>query len=557
MSGWRIPGFEELHELGTGAQGRVVLARRQTTGEMVAIKYLAPELLTDPRHMAMFRDEVNMLARVANPHVARLHEYVETPQGAAIIMEAVNGVSLRDVLGQSPPLPPEGALLVLKGSLQGLAAAHATGVVHRDYKPANVVVESNGNSKLIDFGIAVLAGEGATSGTPAYMAPEQWHGAPATPATDVYSATCVFFECVTGHPPYASGETTTLRRMHESAPVPAEAVPEALRGLVAHGMAKYPTQRPPGAEQFVTMLEQVAISSYGPDWERRGWAALGAATAVLAAAFPAAALGMTSGATTALGHGAVHLAGKAGAKGLLGKATGVKVGAGLATAAVAATTVYLVWPTPQPVGGTSAGSLHMYLTQPGKIIPLRDPTVADSPVLDYGFTVSPANVRPGMSVHATVRFFSRAHDSPDKRKTAPACYDRFTARLTDDYSYDVGSGSARKHFTQALLYPDAGAPGQLPTTKPIAVSLTEKVNSERNYYDATRCAYVVSDAYTLTFTVPKRNVLRPRAYLLSPIGPPRITSIITSRGSSKKSPLDPASAGARSEGTLPKITVLG
>ena len=70
---------------------------------MVAIKYLAPELLTDPRHMAMCRDEVNMLARVANPHVARLFEYAETPEGAAITMEAVNGVSLRDVLSQNPP----------------------------------------------------------------------------------------------------------------------------------------------------------------------------------------------------------------------------------------------------------------------------------------------------------------------------------------------------------------------------------------------------------------------------------------------------------------------
>jgi serine/threonine protein kinase len=82
---------------------------------MVAIKYLASELLTDPRHMAMFRDEVNMLARVANPHVARLFEYAETSQGAAIVMEAVNGVSLRDVLSRNPPLPPEAALTVLKG----------------------------------------------------------------------------------------------------------------------------------------------------------------------------------------------------------------------------------------------------------------------------------------------------------------------------------------------------------------------------------------------------------------------------------------------------------
>ncbi|MGH3379968.1 MAG: hypothetical protein ACRDP6_35080 [Actinoallomurus sp.] len=151
--------------------------------------------------------------------------------------------------------------------------------------------------------------------------------------------------------------------MHESAPVPAEAVPEKLRPLVAHGMAKYPAQRPPGAEQFVTLLEQ------------------------LAAAFPAAALGVTGSA--ALGHGAAHLAAKVGAKGLFGKATGVKVGAGIATAAVAATTVYLVWPAPQHVGGATSGSLHMCLNQPGKIVPYRNPTVADSPPNITGTPVSP------------------------------------------------------------------------------------------------------------------------------------------------------------------------
>ena len=290
MNGWRIPGFDELHELGAGAQGRVVLSRRQATGELVAIKYLAPELLTDARHMAMFRSEVNMLARVADPHVARLHEYVESSQGAAIVMEAVNGVSLRDVLGQNPPLAPEAALTVLKGSLLGLAAAHTARVVHRDYKPANVIVEGNGHSKLIDFGIAMLAGEGARSGTPAYMAPEQWRGHAASPASDVYAATCVFFECVTGRPPYTSGETTTLRRMHESAPVPAQAVPETLQPLVTHGMAKDPARRPPSAQDFVAWLEQLATQAYGPDWERRGWMVLGAATTVLAAAFPIAAI---------------------------------------------------------------------------------------------------------------------------------------------------------------------------------------------------------------------------------------------------------------------------
>jgi hypothetical protein len=550
MSLWRLSGFEELHELGSGAQGRVVLARRVGTGEMVAVKYLAPELLGDPRHRAMFRDEVNMLVRVADPHVARLYEYVETPEGAAIVMEAVNGVSLREVLRHGP-MAPEAALVVLKGSLLGLAAAHAVRVVHRDYKPANVLVEGNGNSKLIDFGIAGLSGEGTVAGTPAYMAPEQWHGAAVSPAADVYSATCVFFECVTGGPPYASGDTTTLRRMHEAAPVPAQAVPEPLRSLVAQGMAKNPAHRPPGAHQFVTLLEQLAVSAYGPDWERRGWIALGAATAVLAAAFPAAALGLTSG-TTGLAHGAAHLAGKVGAKGLFGKATGLKVGGGLVATAVAATTVYVVWPAPRHVGGTTSGSLHMYVNQPGKIGPYRKPTVADSPVLDFNFTVSPANVRSGTRVRVTSRYVSSVPTTPDKRKTAPTCYDRREARVTGDVDYEVRSGdfSAKGEYENVYLYPDAGT-GRLPTTKPFIMAMTFNPAKLVNRYDSTRCVSVDTSTDTLTFTVPR--TLSRGTYLVSPIGRPRITRIRT--GPKLNRFVDPEAAGAQAEGRLPKLTI--
>jgi Protein kinase domain len=556
MSHWRADGFEELRELGAGAQGRVVLARRVTTGELVAIKYLAAELLDDARHRAMFRDEVNMLARVADPHVARLHEYVESPQGAAIVLEAVNGVALRDVLSRNPgPLTPEAALAVLKGSLLGLAAAHAVDVVHRDYKPANVLVEADGNSKLIDFGVAVLAGERTFAGTPAYMAPEQWNRAPATPATDVYSATCVFFECVTGAPPYASGDTTTLRRMHEAAPIPAQAVPEPLRPLVAAGMAKDPAHRPPGARQFVDLLDRLATDAYGPGWERRGWIALGAATAVLAAAFPAAVLGMTSG-VTGLAHGAAELAGKVGAKGVFGKATGIKVGGGLVAAAVAATTIYLVWPPPQ-VGGTVSGSLHMYLDRPGAFLPYGDATAADSPVLDYGFTVSPARVRPGLPLHVTERATTLSPGPPDRRATAPRCYDRVIARARrahiSTFSYLVIPGNQRENNDYVSFYP-ASREKRLPTAPGVDVKVgLRKDIAHDSHYDANTCALVGHLTATFTFTVPKD--LRQGDYLLSPIGPPRITGI-DAGVNGRNTQVAPESAGAQVQGALPKISVL-
>lgn len=264
---WRLTGFTEERELGRGAQGRVVLARHTASGTPVAIKYLVGG---DPGAVGALRSEAQMLGRLTSPYVARLYQFVEGEHGAAIVMEAVNGASLKEVLREHGALAPEAALLVLKGSLLGLAAAHAVGVVHRDYKPANVVVRGDGLSKLVDFGIAVLAGGSSMSGTPVYMAPEQWRGEPASPATDVYAATCVFVECVTGRRPFATAERAALMNQHLTAQVDVREVPEPLRRLVLEGMAKDPGQRPPGAAEFVTRLESVAVAAYGSDWEQIG-----------------------------------------------------------------------------------------------------------------------------------------------------------------------------------------------------------------------------------------------------------------------------------------------
>src|SRR5262245_57669446 len=191
VGAWRVPGYTEIRELGTGAAGRVVLARHDDNGTLVAVKYLSADLRQDLGFVGRFRHEARLLALMEpNPHTARLYEYVEAPQGSAIVMELVDGVSLRAMLRSEGPTGAEAALAVLKGSLMGLASAHALGVVHRDYKPENVIIEASGVSKLVDFGIAAPAGEATNmTGTPPYMAPEQWAGANASPATDVYAAT--------------------------------------------------------------------------------------------------------------------------------------------------------------------------------------------------------------------------------------------------------------------------------------------------------------------------------------------------------------------------------
>ncbi len=286
-SQWGVPGYTEVRELGSGATGRVVLARQDHDGAEVAIKYLSDELRADVGFVARFRHEARLLGTMRSPHNARLVEYVETGYGAAIVMELVNGVSLRELLRSQGPTGPEAALTVLKGSLQGLAAAHAMGVVHRDFKPENVIVQGDGGSKLVDFGIAVMAGEGTSAaGTPPYMAPEQWAGHPSSPATDVYAATVVFFECLTGARPFRAPNLAALARQHQSTPPPVQEVPGPLQELVERGLAKHAGERPPSAEAFLTELEAVAADAYGTDWEERGRHRLAGLSGLLLLMFP-------------------------------------------------------------------------------------------------------------------------------------------------------------------------------------------------------------------------------------------------------------------------------
>jgi eukaryotic-like serine/threonine-protein kinase len=282
MSAWAVPGYTEERELGHGASARVVAATRNDTGQQVAIKYLAPRLLRDPNFLARFREEVELLASIDVPHVVRLFDYVEAPgQGAAIVMELVDGVSLHEMITRQGPTSPESALVVLKGSLLGLAAAHQLGIVHRDYKPENVLVDGAGNSKLTDFGVAVKAGDRApVGGTPLYMAPEQWNGEPATPASDIYAATAVFFECLTGQTPF-TGRLEHLAMQHQTGEIPVALVDQPLQALIERGLAKDPRDRPAHAVEFVAELNRVADREYGEDWEERGGNELGKRAAAL------------------------------------------------------------------------------------------------------------------------------------------------------------------------------------------------------------------------------------------------------------------------------------
>ena len=334
---WVVPGYRHERELGSGASGRVVFARHLETGTAVAIKYLVHGLSDESDFRSAYRTEARLLSELTSPNVARLYEYVETTYGAAIVMELVEGVSLRALLRAEGATIPEAALSVLKGSLLGLAAAHQSGVVHRDYKPENVLITPKGTSKLVDFGIAARSGETpAAAGTPLYMAPEQFSGAAANPATDVYAATATFFECVTGAQPYSGTTIFELMYKHVEAPIPDEQAPEPIRPLIRAGLAKAPGERPPTAAEFVGALERVAVRAYGEDWEERGQRKLATLLAMLPLLLIGSPVGGPSGgtsvATSNLGSGS----GGSGGAGSGGAASGGAGSGGAGSAGAAA-----------------------------------------------------------------------------------------------------------------------------------------------------------------------------------------------------------------------------
>ena len=395
---WAVPGYAHERELGAGASGRVVLARHEPTGTAVAIKYLTGHVGRDHRFREAFRDEARLLGDLDSPYIARFYEYVEDGRHAAIVMELVDGIALRTLLRQEGATDPEPALTVLKGSLLGLAAAHAAGVVHRDYKPANVLVGTDGLSKLVDFGVAVRSGEtGAVAGTPSYMAPEQWAGKPATPATDVYAATVTFYECLTGTKPYTGSTMFELAVQHAEAPIPNDQVPEPVRPLIRRGLAKTPPERPQSAADFVAELQAVATAAYGEDWEERGQRKLAALVALLPLLLPSAAGGGASGSTalahTQLGEGAGALAAggavaaaarshvpplrrrlRRRGKLLVGAVVAVLISAGLAVTAVATS-----GDGPAPEGAASTPSALTSLTSGPPVAPASGPSTSGSP----------------------------------------------------------------------------------------------------------------------------------------------------------------------------------
>ena len=254
--------YEVKEILGQGGMGTVFKAVDRELGEVIAIKTLKKEFLADdPTALERFRSEIRLARRISHRNVVRTHDIGENSGIYYITMECVEGKSLRDLIKARGRLPVSVTLSVGKQLARALEIAHEQGVIHRDIKPHNMVVEPNGVLKVMDFGIARLALQpqesgvtqaGMIIGTPEYMAPEQLAGKELDARVDLYAAGCVLFECLTGKPPITADTPYQLvARLLEDVPVSVSTinaeVPAALDDLISQLLAKDPVHRPSSA----------------------------------------------------------------------------------------------------------------------------------------------------------------------------------------------------------------------------------------------------------------------------------------------------------------------
>ncbi|HJR60497.1 MAG TPA: serine/threonine-protein kinase [Vicinamibacterales bacterium] len=190
--------YRIVGRLGKGGMGEVFRADDLRIGQQVALKFLAPEVDRDPALLTQLHTEVRMARQVSHPNVCRVYDIDEVDGHTFLSMEYVDGEDLASLLRRIGRFPEERGLAITRQICAGLAAAHERGVVHRDFKPANVMIDGTGKVRITDFGLAGLAGESLRAGTPAYMAPEQLAGGEVTARSDIYALGLVLYELFTG-----------------------------------------------------------------------------------------------------------------------------------------------------------------------------------------------------------------------------------------------------------------------------------------------------------------------------------------------------------------------
>jgi serine/threonine protein kinase len=245
--------YEILAEAGSGSMGNVYKARDRETRETVALKLLKPEIASDQTMIERFKNELLFARKITHKNVCRVYEFNRIGPVAYTSMEFVEGESLRSVLNRFGGLPPRKAIDLVGQICSGLKEAHAQGIVHRDLKPENVMIDAQGNVKIMDFGIArsmeaVTRLTGSMVGTPAYMAPEQVGGKPVDYRTDIYSLGLIMYEIFTGAQAFQAENAVAvaLKQMRESPVPPHEIepmVPVSIERAILKCLEKEPAKR--------------------------------------------------------------------------------------------------------------------------------------------------------------------------------------------------------------------------------------------------------------------------------------------------------------------------
>ena len=242
--------------LGVGGMATVQLAFDTRLERYVAVKLLAEHLAEDASFVSRFKREALAAARLVHPNIVQVFDFGSDRHSSRqfIVMEFVDGHSCAELLRDKGPMPPRDAVEILCQACRGLDYAHRNGVVHRDVKPGNLLVNTDGVVKLADFGIAKAAEQsditkvGSVLGTAAYLSPEQARGEPAGPASDLYALGVVSYQLMAGKLPYEAASLTDLARLQEAGPPPrltddVRDVPPALSAVVARALARDPERR--------------------------------------------------------------------------------------------------------------------------------------------------------------------------------------------------------------------------------------------------------------------------------------------------------------------------
>jgi formylglycine-generating enzyme required for sulfatase activity/predicted Ser/Thr protein kinase len=268
LIGKTLGKYQVLEEIGRGGMGAVYRGYDPSLDRSVAIKVLAPHLVWERDFVQRFLQEARTAARLQHPHIVAVYDIGEQDGTYYIVMQYVDGRPLDDVLRQEGPLPPERAAAILAQVASALEAAHREGLVHRDVKPANILLRPRDQAVLTDFGIArALAGTRLTQtgmmvGTPGYISPEQIRGQEVGPAADQYALGVVAYELLAGGPPFA-GDTPTLLHAHVYDPPPPlrarkRELSTAVEGVVLRALAKEPGQRWASVGEFARQLQAAA-----------------------------------------------------------------------------------------------------------------------------------------------------------------------------------------------------------------------------------------------------------------------------------------------------------